>query len=184
MDAALLKRISKHMSLLLRHTPEAAGLSLDPEGYVHVNDLVAALRRYVPDATTDTVLNVIADVEPQKQRFAIVNDYVRANYGHSLADQIAYSPAQPPDTLFHGTSTAAIASILANGLHPMSRQYVHLTPDQQLAIAVGSRHGKPRLIRVDAHSAFADGQVFYEANRSFWLVASLAPRYLSVEKTG
>lgn len=184
MDTTLFKRISKHMSLLLRHTPEAAGLNLDPEGYVHVSDLVTALQRDVPEATADTIFTVIAQVEPQKQRFSIVDNYVRANYGHSLPDRITHHSAQPPDTLFHGTSTSAIASILANGLHPMNRQYVHLTPDQQLAVKVGSRHGEPRVIRVDAHSAFANGQIFYKANRAFWLVESLAPRYLSVERSG
>lgn len=184
MDAKLLKRISKNMSLLLRHTPEAAGFSLDPEGYVHMSDLVMALRRHVPEATADTVLTVITEVEPQKQRFAIVNDYVRANYGHSLSDKITHSPAQPPVTLFHGTSASAVTSILVNGLHPMSRQYVHLTSDPQLAIKVGSRHGKPRLIRVDARSAHVDGQIFYKANHIFWLVESLAPRFLSVAESG
>ena len=181
MDVTLIKRISKHMSQLLRHTPEAAGLSLDPEGYVHVSDLVFALRRQVPEATAETILTVISKVEPQKQRFTIVDNYIRANYGHSFLDKIIHCTDQPPDTLFHGTSTSAVTSILANGLHPMKRQYVHLTSDQQLAIKVGSRHGMPCLIRVDALSAYRDGQIFYKANQTFWLVESLASRFLSID---
>ncbi len=62
----------------------------------------------------------------------------------------------------------------------MARQYVHLTEDRALALKVGSRHGKPRLIQVDAPRAPAEGVVFYKANRSFWLADAVSERYLTV----
>lgn len=180
MDPTLLRRVSKHMALLLRHAPQRAGLVLDAEGYVHLEDLVAVLRRDMPEVGIDTVRAVVAQVEPHKQRYSIVEDCVRANYGHSTADRIEHAPAVPPDMLLHGTSASALAGILKQGLLPMRRQYVHLTPDARLAASVGTRHGKPCLIRVDARVAHADGVAFYKANFTFWLVTSLDPRYLSV----
>src|SRR5262249_45638441 len=163
LDSALLKRVSKHMALLLRHEPHSAGLVLDPEGFVHLDDLVGALRRHIGEVTAETVRAVVAQVDPNKQRYSIVDDCVRANYGHSPADRIAHAPAVPPDVLMHGTSASVVATILTQGLLPMKRQYVHLTPDRRLASTVGTRHGKPCLIRVDARGAHADGVTFYRA---------------------
>jgi len=182
-DSTLLKRVSKQMALLLRHAPDSAGLVLDPEGFVHLDDLVDALRHHIGEVTTETVRAVVAQVEPSKQRYSIVDDCVRANYGHSTADRIAHASAAPPDVLVHGTSTSAAATILMQGLLPMKRQYVHLTSDRQLAGAVGTWHGKPCLIRVDARGAHADGIVFYKANHTFWLVERLDSRYLSLEES-
>ena len=104
MDTALLKRVSKHMALLLRHAPERAGLVLDPEGYVHLEDLASALRREIAGVDVDTIRAVVEHVEPRKQRYSIAEDCVRANYGHSTADRIDHLPAVPPDVLFHGNS--------------------------------------------------------------------------------
>lgn len=181
MNQALLKRVSKQMALLLRHAPESAGLVLDPEGFVHLEDLVAALRRSVAEVDADLVRAVVAEVEPHKQRYSIVDDCVRANYGHSTADRIHHTAAVPPVVLFHGTTVATLPRILDEGLKPMRRQYVHLTPDRQLATSVGVRHGKPCLVRVDAPSAHADGVAFFKANFAFWLATAVPAKYLSVD---
>lgn len=184
LDAARLKRISKRMALLLRHAPDSAGLILDPEGFVSIEDLVIALQRTMPDVNADTVRSVVALVEPHKQRYSIVDDCVRANYGHSTTERIQHTAAMPPEILFHGTSVSAVPMILEAGLRPMGRQYVHLTPDRKLAASVGARHGQPCLIQVDARSAHAAGIVFFKANFTFWLAQSVAPAYLRVVDDG
>lgn len=178
MNAALLKRVSKHMALLLRHAPDRAGLILDPEGFVHLQDLVAALQRSIPEVDETAVRAVVDLVEPQKQRYAIVDGCVRANYGHSTADRIEHTPAAPPDVLFHGTGMGAVPKILEVGLRPMGRQYVHLTPDRTLATSVGARHGRPCLIEVDGRSAHAAGVIFFKANFTFWLALGVPPIFL------
>jgi putative RNA 2'-phosphotransferase len=85
----------------------------------------------------------------------------------------------PPAVLFHGTSISTLPRILDEGLQPRRRQYVHLTPDRQLATSVGVRHGKPCLVCVDASSAHADGVAFFKANFTFWLAMTVPPKYLS-----
>jgi putative RNA 2'-phosphotransferase len=181
LDSALLKRVSKQMALVLRHAPDRAGLILDPEGFVHIEDLVRALQSTIPEVDEGVVHAVVDLVEPHKQRYSIIDDCVRANYGHSTAERIQHDPAIPPDVLFHGTGIRAAPMILESGLRPMGRQYVHLTPDRKLAAAVGARHGRPCLIRVDSRSACAAGVVFFKANFTFWLALTVPPDYLCAD---
>ena len=175
-----LVRLSKLLSLMLRHEPGKFGLVLDAEGYAPLEEVVRAARESVSDATADDLIAVVSTIEPDKQRFSIVDGEIRANYGHSLAERVAQTAAEPPALLFHGTHEAALTVIRRDGLKPMSRQYVHLTPERSLALRVGSRRGKPALIEVDAAAAHASGVVFYRANENFWLTDSVAARFLRV----
>jgi putative RNA 2'-phosphotransferase len=177
-DRKYLKQISKRMSWVLRHGAERLGLSIDPEGYIPVEELLAVLQETVPSISEKTIHAVIEGVETQKQRFSIADGYIRANYGHSLAQHIKHIPAEPPGVLYHGTSTIFKELILAEGLRPMKRQYVHLTTDPNLAAKIGSRHGKPCVLTVDARKAYENGIEFYQANRSFWLVTALPKEFL------
>jgi len=170
-----LVRLSRRMSLALRHEPARFGLSLDPEGYTPLSDLAAAL-----EVDAGTIREVIARVEADKQRFSIVNEDVRANYGHSLGERIQQDAAPPPAQLLHGTHGSALARILAEGLKPMSRQYVHLTGNAELARRVGARRGSAVLLHVDAHTAHQDGIRFYRANEAFWLADFVPASYLSL----
>lgn len=173
-----LVRLSKLMSLLLRHRPAEHGLVLDPEGFTPLDELLEVLGRELPGTTRNDVEAVVATVEADKQRFTIADGAIRANYGHSLAGRIAQEAATPPDVLFHGTNEAALATILADGLRPMRRQYVHLTTDRAIARRVGARRGRVRLLEVDAGAAHREGLAFYRANDSFWLVDAVAARFL------
>lgn len=179
MSAPDLKAVSKQMSWILRHEAERLGMELDPEGYVTIAELVKVMRRTEPQVTEQLVRAAVEQVELRKQRFSIVEDSIRANYGHSLEMRIDHQPVAPTDALFHGTTLALRPLILEQGLRPMQRQYVHLTPDLDLARSVGGRHGKPCLLRVDAVRAHGEGLVFYKANRSFWLAGAVPAQYLS-----
>ena len=170
--------LSKLMSLILRHEPEKFGVVLDAEGYTPMQELLEAIRRERPGVTEADLRTVVATLEPQKQRYSIVDADIRANYGHSLDGKIRHVAAVPPAILFHGTAEKAVAAILASGLRPMARQYVHLTEDRGLALKVGGRHGKPRLIQVDAARAHAEGVLFYRANPSFWLADGVPAKFL------
>lgn len=179
-----MKHLSKMMSLILRHEAERFGLVLDPEGFVSIEELLAAVRRELPDTTRDDISAVVRTIEPDKQRFTIEGDDIRANYGHSMGSRVQHEIASPPAVLFHGTARAALESILASGLKPMRRQYVHLTLEPELARRVGGRHGPPVLLRVHASAASSAGVPFYRANPAFWLADSVPARYLEVTSGG
>lgn len=175
-----LVRLSKLLSLMLRHAPQEFGLVLDAEGFAPLEDVLRAARTKLGAVTEADILQVVHTIEPDKQRFSIVDGDMRANYGHSLTERIAHTPAQPPELLFHGTHEAAVPIVLREGLAPMKRQYVHLTPDRELAVRVGARRGKPVILEVAAGAAHRDGHRFYRANESFWLADAVPARYLDL----
>lgn len=174
-------KLSKILSVMLRHNPAAFGLVLDKGGWVNLEDLMAALRRERPRYANITR----ADIEQlivtsDKKRYEIDGDRIRAMYGHSVDLEADYEIATPPPLLYHGTSEKALASILTEGLKPMRRQFVHLSADYQTAHIVGKRHGgRTVVLQIDAIQAHADGVVFYRSQDAVWLVAALPPRYIT-----
>lgn len=90
-------------------------------------------------------------VNSDKKRFTISDDglRIRAAQGHSTKQvNIAYSEVIPPTILYHGTAIHFISPIQEQGLIPSSRQYVHLSSDEDTAIKVGQRHGKPVVLKI------------------------------------
>src|SRR5262245_34009722 len=96
MDEARLIDLSKLLSLILRHQPQRFGLMLDTEGYAALPDVFAAVRTRMAGATEADLRAVVETIETDKRRFAISDDEIRANYGHSLSTRIAYEIAIPP----------------------------------------------------------------------------------------
>ncbi len=62
----------------------------------------------------------------------------------------------------------------------MGRLYVHLSKDYDAAVKVGSRHGKPVVLRVDAARMQEDGCRFYLSRNGVWLTGQVPSRYLCV----
>lgn len=178
MPDARLIQLSKLLSLMLRHESQRFGLLLDPEGYASLEEVLAAVRTRIPDATEADLFNIVETLETQKRRFTILDGEIRANYGHSFADRIAHARAEPPAVLLHGTATKVVAKIREVGILPMKRQYVHLTTDRNLAARVGSRHGAVQILEIDAAKASEDGIAFYRANETFWLADRIPAIYV------
>ena len=104
-------RLSKRLSRALRHDPGRVGLTLDAQGWVSLDALCAALQVSRAD-----VEDVVA--HGSKARFELADGRIRARYGHSLPGHVALPPADPPDELFHGTSSPVVDAILRDGLRP------------------------------------------------------------------
>jgi putative RNA 2'-phosphotransferase len=172
--------LSKFLSFVLRHRPEAIGLELDPNGWADIDDLVERARAHGKPLTREGV-EAIAATSP-KQRFAISEDgrRVRASQGHSVDVDLGYQPTVPPETLFHGTIAASLAAIRAGGLQRMERHHVHLSPDVETARVVGMRRGKPVVLRVAAGRMHRDGHVFFLSANGVWLTEHVPPLYIDV----
>ncbi len=172
-------RLSRHIALVLRHKPESAGLTLDPNGWVPVADLLAALG--ITRAALDHVVE-----NNDKSRFAIAAgpdgvDRIRASQGHSarVGVELGLDPASPPAVLFHGTPAVNAASIERDGLRAGRRAHVHLSADLPTAVRVGGRRSADVLVlRVDAAAMHAAGHVFHRSDNGVWLTGAVPPTYL------
>jgi putative RNA 2'-phosphotransferase len=171
-------RASKFLSLVLRHKPGAAGVSLDPEGWAPVADLLAGCERAGITLTVDELRSLVA--RSDKQRFALSPDglRIRANQGHSIAVDLGLSPMAPPPVLFHGTVDRFLPSIRNDGLLRGKRHAVHLSPTRDIATAVGGRRGRPVVLEVDAARMSGDGHVFFQSQNGVWLTDRVPPDYI------
>ncbi len=174
-------KLSKFVSMVLRHRAHEFGIVLDDEGFTHIDDLVALIEsRYTGRYAHEDVLRVVTTPGSDgKMRFELVGEQVRARYGHNKAVQaVNYEPATPPDVLYHGTVADALASIRKEGLTAQQRQYVHLSTTTQRALSVGSRRGKPILLMVRAVEAHRDGVVFYHPGDEHYLAEHIPVQYI------
>ena len=80
----LRKKLSKFMSLVLRHKPEAIGIKLDREGWCDFEEFLSKIQKSSPrwhKLTEENIQTVVATCN--KQRFTIKDGRIRANQGHS-----------------------------------------------------------------------------------------------------
>lgn len=173
-----LVRDSKFLSLILRHKPETIGLSLDDSGWVEIDILLEALARHKRPLSRDTLMEIVRTND--KKRFAISVDgrRIRASQGHSLDIVLGYRPCVPPDVLYHGTASRFQKSIEDQGLLKKDRHHVHMTASLDTARAVGSRHGKPVILTIDAEAMHRDGYEFFLSDNGVWLTDHVPVSYI------
>lgn len=123
------KKLSKHLSYILRHHPEEADLELDRMGFTDLNELLRSLKRTKHSWAGKSDIEFLIE-NSDKERFEIRSEKIRALYGHSVDVEIS-DPTEPPSILYHGTSPRSLDSILEEGLKPMNRQYVHLSKSKK-----------------------------------------------------
>jgi len=171
-------RASKNLSRILRHDPGSVGLTLDEAGWVGVAELLAALAAHGRPLTRAELDHVVAT--NNKRRFAFSEDgrSIRASQGHTVEVDLGLAPTPPPPMLYHGTTARYLDAIFHEGLRPMARQDVHLSADTETAVRVGSRHGRPVVLTVDAAAMAAEGHEFRLSANGVWLTAAVPPRYL------
>lgn len=61
---------------------------------------------------------------------------------------------------------------------PETRLYVHLSADEETAVKVGRRHGKPMVYTVDTGAMRRDGYAFYRSVNGVWLTKCVPAQYL------
>ncbi|MEU7054492.1 RNA 2'-phosphotransferase [Streptomyces sp. NPDC046197] len=176
MDERRTVKVSKYLSKHLRHQPERIGLTLDEGGWVGIDSLIAAAAAHGFRFTREELDHVVATND--KRRFAIEGGRIRASQGHSTEVDLGLPAATPPPYLYHGTVTGGLAAIRAEGLRPMNRHDVHLSPDRETATRVGARRGRPVVLGVDAAAMHRDGHVFHVSANGVWLTKAVPPQYL------
>jgi len=175
---------SKFLSYLLRHDPEAIGLTMEPGGWVDVETLLARVNGTGRPLDRALLRRVVEG--GKKQRFMLSSDgsKIRANYGHSVDVDLRLEPTRPPRCLYHGTAEDTVPNIEVDGLRSQSRQYVHLSSTLEEARTVGARHGRPVVLRIDAVALHEAGHEVYHPTDAVWLTIRVPPRFIESDSIG
>ncbi len=173
------QEISKFIALILRHKPDAIGITLDEHGWADVQELIAGVSKTHPFSMAKLEDIVRTD---NKQRYSFNDDHtlIRANQGHSIPVDVELKKTEPPAILYHGTGEKYVPSILEEGLVPKSRLYVHLSADTTTAMNVGKRHGKPVIFKIDTQTMAKDGFDFFLSVNGVWLTKCVPAQFLSI----
>ena len=175
-------KISKFLSLVLRHKPETIGLELDENGWVKTDFLIQGMLKANYSIDIDILKSIVNSSD--KQRFKFNNDFskIRANQGHSINVDLKLELKSPPETLYHGTATKNIDSIKQHGLLKQKRHHVHLSSDTETAKKVGMRYGKPIVLKIEAGIMNSNGIEFYLSENGVWLTESIDAKYIKFEE--
>jgi putative RNA 2'-phosphotransferase len=160
------------LAFLLRHDKEAfEDGRIDKHGWRQVSELAKlGYDRSLLD-------EIVATNNKQRFEYSFNRRMIRARQGHSIPVDVELKEATPPNFLYHGTATKFLESIYRKGLLPGTRLYVHLSPDEETAINVGSRHGNPYVIKIDCQKMLTDGCKFFISNNGVWLTEMVKPEY-------
>ena len=180
-----LTSLSRFISLILRHKPDAAGITLEYEGgWADVEELIAGIRASGRQIDRDILDEIVRTDEKGRYAYSSDGKKIRACQGHSVPVDMGYLPAEPPEFLYHGTSSGVLGAIAKRGIRPMSRQYVHLSADLPTALQVGGRRrGDIAVLLIRAGEYHRDGGVFYRADNGVWLTGHLPSQYIDWQQT-
>ena len=117
MDKRLIT-VSKYLAKYLRHAPHELGLTLQPGGWVPVDDLLAAARKHGFPISYDDLVECVETNDKQRYAFDVSGEMIRANQGHSVEVDLQLEEREPPETLYHGTVERFLAVDLGRGAGP------------------------------------------------------------------
>ncbi len=178
MNSSETTRISKFLSLVLRHEPEAACVQLDQAGWTNVETLLAGMAKVGKSITRAELDEVVATNAKKRFEFNADGTRIRASQGHSVEVDLQYEAKVPPTLLFHGTATRFLDAIRTKGLLKMQRHHVHLSAETKMTMDVGARHGRPVLLTILAQAMHEAGQMFYLSTNGVWLVDHVPPQFI------
>lgn len=172
-------RISKRLSLILRHNPQSVGLTLDPSGWAEVSELLDALSNHSTPLNKEILQEIVAENPKKRFEFDDSGLKIRARQGHSVKVDLGYMATNPPDLLYHGTPAKFLDSIMKEGLKKQQRHHVHMSENIPLMLEVARRRGEPRLIEINAKRMAEDGHKFYLTENDVWLSENIPSQFLS-----
>lgn len=180
MDSRTLVKLSKFLSLVLRHKPDEIGITLDSQGWVEVEELLTKIKESGNNISFEE-LKYIVDTS-DKKRFAFNEDFskIRANQGHSIDIKLDFKEVIPPDFLYHGTAEKNIESILKTGINKGNRHHVHLSINKETAFKVGIRHGKAVILKIKSKEMYESGIKFYISENNVWLTDFVSKEYIDL----
>lgn len=128
-------RKSKKLSWLLRHGAKESGLAMDAAGWCDASEVMKKMG-LGRDALEELVRT------NNKRRLELKGQRIRACQGHSAGTPVERDALEASwelwnstESVWHGTSRAALQSVARQGLLPQKRTHVHLTESKDSSVA-------------------------------------------------
>lgn len=169
--------VSRKIAFLLRH---AEGFTAK-DGFVEIETLIDAVKKQYPSFSKELLCEIVETDRKKRYSFSSDGKKIRANQGHSTGVHIDFDVKVPPAVLYHGTAKRFLPSILSEGIKHMTRDYVHMTTDYQMAISSGRRYGSPVILCIDTAEMIKDGFVFEVSENNVWMIKYVPPQYFTVD---
>ena len=184
MNAREKERTSIHISYLLRHAPDAAGLDMDRHGWVSVSQLIKKVNASGKAKLTPQLLQEIVEMDSKgRYRFSPDGKRIKACQGHSIPwVEPELEERRPPEYLFHGTTTEALRDIMNSGaILKMSRHAVHMQAEVSKAwqSAMRRKHKTPVVLKIAAEKMYQDGTIFYISENEVWFCERVPTAYIA-----
>ena len=171
-------KLSRFLSLILKHDPGQIDLQLDSQGWAEVDHLLEQLAANRKPASREDLEKVVAAGEQARFRFSEDGLKIRAIEGHSIDIDLGLPPVEPPEFLYHVTIEKFLKSIKAKGLNSRSKPHVHLTDDLAAATKESLHHGQPVILLIEAKRMFDDDYEFLLSESGVWLTKEVPFAYL------
>jgi len=168
---------SKKLALWLRHKPELiCDVSEVREGgWIPWSFVVKG------GIKLEMLKKIVEDDDKGRYELDEKHQWVRACQGHSFEVKMDYEVVSDiPEKLYHGTVEVVIPIVMKEGLKPMSRTHVHLSPDFDTAIKVGSRRGTPVILEIDAQEMVESGEELLVSNNGVYLCKKVDPKFITI----
>jgi putative RNA 2'-phosphotransferase len=175
-----LDHLGRILTGILRHFPDRYQLTMDPQGWIALPQIVRAITQRHPAYHWLRVQHLLAIAETDaKGRYEVREDRIRATYGHTLEIDLDLPTENIPNHLYYPVTEEETAIVLEVGLRPSDRKKVHLSKTAEDARAAGSvRTPDPVILEVDAERAREAGIVIKQAGKTVYLVDQVPPSFL------
>ena len=109
-------KISKFLSLVLRHKPQTIDLHIGEQGWANTEELLQKINAHGISINMTQLVDVVENNDKKRFAFSPDKKSIRASQGHSLKIDLGYTALEPPEFLFHGTATRNLLSIRKKGI--------------------------------------------------------------------
>ncbi len=186
-DFRNINRLSRFLTLILRHNPDLLQLNIDSEGWTSttiesIADVISK-KEGLNWVTTASIEKIVETDE--KGRYQMKNSHIRATYGHSIKVNPLESPDSVenlPDTLFYGANDYELNDLLKLGIIPGNQDrgnFLHLSIRKNDALNVARYHySQPRIIKIAVRLAHASGVRFKKVSPFIVLTDEVPSQFL------
>jgi putative RNA 2'-phosphotransferase len=174
------EHLGKTLAGALRHFPEKFNLTMDPRGWVDIQQFVNAVKSRQRRFKWLRAYHVVALIKTDpKGRYQYKDGYIRATYGHTIDVDLDFPTDETPDKLYYPATEEEADFLKEGGLRPSDRMYVHLSTTLESAVEAGKvRSPRPVVFEIDAKKASEDGIKIMHAAPTIFITKEIPPEYI------